>query len=60
MNAIAVYVATHLFDFTLIGNVFVKDWQNYMGSWFGFVQASGCSDSSMAYPLLDVQEENIY
>ena len=39
MNAIAVYVATHLFDFSLIGNVFVGGLAKYLGSWNGFVQA---------------------
>jgi predicted acyltransferase len=40
MNAIAVYVATHLFDFTKIGNVFVGDLLKYLGPWAGFVEAS--------------------
>ena len=40
MNAIAVYVATHLFDFTLIGNIFVGGLEKWIGSWFDFVQAS--------------------
>jgi len=40
MNAIAVYVATHLFDFTLIGNVFVGGLLQYLGPWAGFVEAS--------------------
>lgn len=39
MNAIAVYVATHLFDFKEIGNVFVGGLQKYLGNWFGFVEA---------------------
>ena len=39
MNAITVYVATHLFDFTLIGNVFVGGLEKHIGTWFGFVQA---------------------
>ncbi|HET6996174.1 MAG TPA: DUF5009 domain-containing protein [Chitinophagaceae bacterium] len=38
MNAIAVYVATHLFDFTLIGNVFVGGLAKWLGSWNEFVQ----------------------
>lgn len=38
VNAIAVYVATHLFDFTLIGNVFVKGFAKWLGSWNEFVQ----------------------
>jgi len=40
MNAIAVYVATHLFDFTKIGNVFVGGLLKYLGPWAGFVEAS--------------------
>jgi predicted acyltransferase len=39
MNAIAVYVATHLFDFSKIGNVFVGGLAKYLGSWNDFVQA---------------------
>jgi len=39
MNAIAVYVASHLFDFKLIGNVFVGGLEKYTGSWFGFIEA---------------------
>ena len=38
MNAIAVYVATHLFDFKHIGNVFVGGLAPYLGSWNNFVQ----------------------
>ena len=40
MNAIAVYVATHLFDFREIGNVFVGGLLKYLGPWAGFVEAS--------------------
>lgn len=40
MNAIAVYVATHLFDFREIGNVFVGGLLKHLGSWAGFVEAS--------------------
>jgi predicted acyltransferase len=39
MNAIAVYVATHLFDFSKIGNVFVGGLAKYLGSWNDFIQA---------------------
>ncbi len=39
MNAIAVYVATHLFDFKQIGNVFVGGLGKWMGDWNSFVQA---------------------
>ena len=38
MNAIAVYVATRLFDFKLIGNVFVGGLTSYLGAWGGFIQ----------------------
>jgi len=40
MNAIAVYVATHLFDFTKIGNVFVGGLLKYLGPWADFVESS--------------------
>ena len=39
MNAIAVYVATHLFNFDLIGNIFVGGLSRFMGSWGVFLQA---------------------
>jgi predicted acyltransferase len=39
MNAIAVYVATHLFDFSLIGNVFVGGLEKHLGIWSDFVEA---------------------
>lgn len=38
MNAIAVYVAAHLFNFTLIGNVFVGGLAKWLGPWNEFVQ----------------------
>jgi predicted acyltransferase len=40
MNAIAVYVATHLFHFTLIGNVFVGGLTRNMGVWGEFIKES--------------------
>lgn len=40
MNAITVYVATHLFDFTLIGNVFVGGLLRFLGNGSDFVEAS--------------------
>jgi predicted acyltransferase len=40
MNAIAVYVGTHLFDFTQIGNVFVGGLLKWLGVWAPFVEAS--------------------
>ncbi len=40
MNAIAVYVATHLFDFTEIGNVFVGGLLRFLGPWADFVESA--------------------
>jgi predicted acyltransferase len=37
-NAIAVYVATRLFDFKLIGNVFVGGLAGHMGEWGECIQ----------------------
>lgn len=39
VNAIAVYTAAHLFDFRLIGNVFVGGLAKWLGQWNDFVQA---------------------
>lgn len=39
VNAIAVYVATHLFDFKLIGNVFVGGLFKWLGPLKGFIQS---------------------
>lgn len=39
MNAIAVYIATHLFDFGIIGNIFVKGLARFMGDWGVFLEA---------------------
>jgi predicted acyltransferase len=39
MNAIAVYVATHLFDFRLIGDVFVGGVAKRLGQWNEFIRA---------------------
>lgn len=39
MNAIAVYIATHLFDFSEIGNIFVGGLARFTGSWADFLQA---------------------
>jgi predicted acyltransferase len=39
MNAIAVYVATHLFDFSQIGNVFVGGLARFLVPWDAFVKA---------------------
>jgi predicted acyltransferase len=38
MNAIAVYVATRVFDFCLIGDVFVAGLAKWTGQWHGFVR----------------------
>ena len=40
MNAIAVYVATHLFSFRKIGTIFVGGLEKWIGPWNEFVQAS--------------------
>lgn len=50
MNAIAVYVATHLFDFREIGNVFVGGLLKYLGPWAGFVEASAAL--AVIWPIL--------
>ena len=39
MNAISVYVATHIFDFSIIGNVFVGGLGKYLGNWNDVIQA---------------------
>lgn len=39
MNAIAVYVATHLFDFRLIGDVFVGGLSVWLGKWNEFIRS---------------------
>ncbi len=39
MNAIAVYMATQLFDFRQIGNIFVRGLEKWCGQWNGFIQA---------------------
>jgi len=39
MNAIAVYVGTRIFDFKLVGNVFVGGLAVYFGEWGDFIQA---------------------
>lgn len=41
MNAIAVYVATHLFNFKLIGNVFLGGLSKWLGDYNDFVQQLG-------------------
>jgi predicted acyltransferase len=37
-NAIAVYMATELFDFRLVGNIFVGGLSKWLGSWSEFLQ----------------------
>lgn len=39
MNAIAVFIATHLFNFEIIGNIFVKGLARFMGAWGTFLEA---------------------
>jgi predicted acyltransferase len=39
MNAIAVYMATRLFDFRILGNIFVGGLEKYLGSGFSLVSA---------------------
>ena len=38
MNAIAVYMACHMFNFKLIGNIFVGGLEKWLGQWNYFVQ----------------------
>ncbi len=38
MNAIAVYIATRVFDFCLVGDVFVAGLAKWLGDWHGFVR----------------------
>ena len=39
MNAIAVYMATHLINFRNIGGVFVEGLEKYAGNWYPFIYA---------------------
>ena len=39
MNAIAIYMATHLFNFREIGDIFVGGLGKWLGGWNGFVQS---------------------
>jgi predicted acyltransferase len=50
MNAIAVYVATHLFNFEIIGNIFVKGIARFMGEWGAFLQA--CTALAVVWLIL--------
>ena len=38
MNAIAVYMAVHVFNFKLVGDVFVGGLESWCGNWYGFVR----------------------
>ena len=40
MNSIAVYMATMLFDFRRVGNIFVGALLKWLGDWAGFVEAA--------------------
>ncbi|MFQ6036332.1 MAG: acyltransferase family protein [Sedimentisphaerales bacterium] len=40
MNAIAVYMSTHLFNFRHVGNIFVGNLDKWLGPWNDFVQAT--------------------
>lgn len=40
MNSIAVYVATEIFDFRVVGNVFVGNLLPYVGRWAALVEAT--------------------
>jgi predicted acyltransferase len=50
MNAIAVYIATHLFNFEIIGNIFVKGIARFMGEWGVFLQA--CAALAVVWLIL--------
>ncbi len=39
MNAIAVYMATHVFNFRHIGDIFVDSLDKYVGNWDAFIHA---------------------
>jgi len=39
MNAIAVYMATHVFDFRVLGDIFVRNLAQWTGDWHDFVRA---------------------
>jgi predicted acyltransferase len=40
MNAIAVYMATHVFDFRVLGDIFVRGLSRWTGDWHDFVRAA--------------------
>jgi predicted acyltransferase len=39
MNAIAVYMATHVFDFRVLGDIFVRGLSKWTGDWHSFARA---------------------
>jgi predicted acyltransferase len=39
MNAIAVYMATHVFDFRALGDIFVRGLSRWTGNWQDFIRA---------------------
>ena len=39
MNAIAVYMATHVFDFRVLGDIFVRGLSKWTGDWHDFIRA---------------------
>ncbi len=39
MNAIAVYMATHVFDFRVLGDIFVRGLSRWTGTWHDFARA---------------------
>jgi len=50
MNAIAVYMATHLYDFRNIGNIFVGGLAGWTGEWYFCVQA--CAGFAVVWLIL--------
>jgi predicted acyltransferase len=50
MNAIAVYMATHLYDFRNIGNIFIAGLDKWTGDWFFFIQA--CAGFAVVWVIL--------
>ena len=39
-NSIAVYMATRLFDFRMVGDIFIEGVGNRLGDWHDFVRAA--------------------
>ncbi len=40
-NSIVAYTAWHLFDFSLVAEIFTKGMQPWTGNWYGFIRAVG-------------------